>query len=82
MTRRQAYATAQPVCHLSIGQPAKKFENAKKSGARSAFSMAAGREIKPSPNCLRILILSGYRKIRASRMGRAVVFWFDTHRNP
>jgi hypothetical protein len=33
------------------------------------FSMAVGSEIKHSPNCLQILILSRYRKIRVSRMG-------------
>src|SRR5258708_19662010 len=68
MTGGQAYATARSVCHLSIKQLRKKIRNTKNRGVQST---AARSEIKRSPNCLRILILLSYGKIRASRIGCA-----------
>jgi hypothetical protein len=54
---------------LAIEQRIKKIEPQENRGQDLFFSVAVGREIKHSPNCLRILILSGYRKSGASRVG-------------
>jgi len=76
----QPYATAQSVCHLPIEQLMKKIRNGETEWPMF-FSGAVLSKIKPSPNCLRILIFVNHREIRVPRIAREFRFSIGAHRN-